>query len=205
MPPSLEPVTLIGRAVRLEPLGEVHVAGLVAAGGLDPAVWQWTVARPMNESDLRAWVADARAAADAGRELPFAAVDQASGQPIGSSRYLSIVLEHRRLEIGWTWVVPARQGSAAKTEAELLMLEHAVERLECRRVEFKTHAANERSRAALLGIGATFEGVFRKHMVMPGDGVRDSAYYSVIDNDWPRVRANLEARVARLVGRAAGP
>ena len=100
------------------------------------------------------------------------------GRPIGSSRYLNIALEHRRLEIGWTWVARAWQRTGANREAKLLMLGHAFERLGCRRVEFKTDSNNEPSRTALLGIGATFEGVFRKHMVMPDGRIRHSAYYS---------------------------
>ena len=192
----LEPVTLTGRIVRLEPLTLEHVPGL-AEVGLDPAIWRWTLARPTTEADIRAWAASAVRARDDGTELPFATLDATSGQPIGSSRYLNIVLEHRRLEIGWTWVAPAWQRSGANREAKLLMLEHAFERLGCRRVEFKTDANNEKSREALLGIGARFEGIFRNHMVMPGGGTRHSAWYSVIDEEWPEVRATLEAKLAR--------
>ena len=106
-------------------------------------------------------------------------------------------MEHRRLEIGWTWVAPAWQRSGANREAKLLMLSHAFETLGCRRVEFKTDSNNEPSRTALLGIGATFEGIFRKHMVMPGGGVRHSAWYSVIDDEWPAVKARLEELLRR--------
>jgi RimJ/RimL family protein N-acetyltransferase len=109
-------------------------------------------------------------------------------------------MEHRRLEIGWTWLAPAWQRTGANREAKLLMLTHAFDTHRCRRVEFKTDSANEPSRTALLGIGATFEGIFRKHMVMPGDGVRHSAYYSVIDDEWPAVKARLEESLARHSG-----
>jgi RimJ/RimL family protein N-acetyltransferase len=194
--PRLEPVTLAGRLVRLEPLGLDHVPRL-AEVGLDPAIWRWTIARPTSEDDLRAWAATAIAAGEAGSELPFATVDLASGRPIGSTRYLNVVLEHRRLEIGWTWIAPPWQRSGANREAKLLMLAHAFDVLGCRRVEFKTDSNNEQSRAALLGIGATFEGIFRKHIVTPGEGVRHSAYYSVIDDEWPAVRARLEAGLTR--------
>ena len=172
------------------------MAGL-AEVGLDPAIWRWTLARPTSEDDIRAWAEATIRARDGGTELPFATIDLASGRPIGSSRYLNIVLEHRRLEIGWTWVAPPWQRSGANREAKLLMLEHAFERLGCRRVEFKTDSNNAKSREALLGIGAVFEGVFRKHMVMPGDGIRHSAWYSVTDDEWPAVRAGLEASLAR--------
>lgn len=192
----IEPVTLAGRMVRLEPLTVEHVPGL-AEVGLDPEIWRWTLLRPQSEGDLLAWASSTIAARDTGTELPFATIDVATGRPIGSSRYLNIALEHRRLEIGWTWVAPAWQRTGANREAKLLMLEHAFDRLGCRRVEFKTDSNNEKSRQALLGIGAQFEGIFRNHMVMPGGRMRHSAWYSVIDDEWPDVRAGLEAKLAR--------
>jgi RimJ/RimL family protein N-acetyltransferase len=194
--PPLEPVTLEGSIVRLEPLSLDHVRGL-ADVALDPAIWRWTIARPTTEAELRTWALNAIAGRDAGAELPFATIDRATGRPIGSSRYMNIVLEHRRLEIGWTWVGTDFQRTGANREAKLLMLSHAFDTLGCRRVEFKTDALNEKSRTALLGIGATFEGIFRNHMVMPDGRMRDSAYYSVIDAEWPEVRATLEAGLRR--------
>jgi RimJ/RimL family protein N-acetyltransferase len=193
---TLEPVVLEGSRVRLEPLTLDHVPGL-AEVALDPAIWQWTLARPTSEADLRAWAEAALVGRDAGTEFPFATIDVATGRPIGSSRYMNIVLEHRRLEIGWTWVAPAWQRTGANREAKLLMLGHAFDDLGCRRVEFKTDSLNEPSRTALLGIGATFEGIFRNHMVMPDGRMRHSAYYSVIDDEWPAVRAGLERSLAR--------
>ena len=194
--PRLEPVTLEGSIVRLEPLTFDHVPGL-AEVALDPAIWRWTIARPTNEAELRTWAETAIAARTAGTELPFATIDRATGRPIGSSRYMNIVLEHRRLEIGWTWVAPGFQRTGANREAKLLMLRHAFETLGCRRVEFKTDSLNEKSRTALLGIGATFEGIFRNHMVMPDGRMRHSAWYSVTDDEWPEVRATLEAGLRR--------
>jgi RimJ/RimL family protein N-acetyltransferase len=192
----IEPVTLEGRLIRLEPLSLDHVAGL-AEVGLDPAVLRWTIARPATVDELRAWAEAAIAGRDAGTELPFATIDRATGRPIGSSRYLNIVLEHRRVEIGWTWVAPAWQRTGVNREAKLLMLAHAFDTLGCRRVEFKTDSLNEPSRTALLGIGAQFEGIFRNHMIMPEGRMRHSAYYSVIDEEWPAVRARLERSLAR--------
>ena len=192
----LDPVTLEGRRVRLVPLELDHVPALVTVA-LDPAIWRWTISRPTDEAGLRAWAETAIAGRDAGTELPFATLDAATGEPIGSTRYLNIVLEHRRLEIGWTWVAPPWQRTGANREAKLLMLGHAFDTLGCRRVEFKTDSRNEPSRTALLGIGATFEGIFRNHMVMPDGPMRHSAYYSVIDDEWPAVRAGLEASLAR--------
>ncbi|HEV7808995.1 MAG TPA: GNAT family protein [Candidatus Limnocylindrales bacterium] len=195
-PLRVEPITLPGSRVVLEPLSLDHVPAL-AEVALEPAVWQWTLARPTSEADLREWVEAALAGREAGTEMPFATLDAATRRPIGSCRYMNIVLEHRRLEIGWTWVAPAWQRTGANREAKLLMLTHAFETLGCRRVEFKTDSLNEPSRTALLGIGATFEGNFRNHMVMPGGRMRHSAYYSVIDDEWPQVKAALERSLAR--------
>lgn len=189
-PSHLEPVTLAGRIVRLEPLALDHVPRL-AEVGLDPAIWRWTIARPTTEDDLRTWAGTAIAAQAAGTELPFATLDARSGRPIGSTRFLNFVPDHRRVEIGWTWVAPAWQRTGANREAKLLMLDHAFGPLGCRRVEFKTDSNNEKSRAGLVGIGATFEGIFRNHMVMPGGGVRHSAWYSIVAEEWPDVRARL--------------
>ena len=192
----LEPVSLDGRRVRLVPLELEHVPAL-AEVALDPAIWRWTLSRPTDEGDLRVWAETAIAGRDAGGELPFATLDAATGRPIGSTRFMNIVLEHLRVEIGWTWVASPWQRTGANREAKLLMLGHAFDTLGCRRVEFKTDSRNEPSRTALLGIGATFEGIFRNHMVMPDGPMRHSAYYSVIDDEWPAVRSALEASLAR--------
>jgi RimJ/RimL family protein N-acetyltransferase len=193
---TVAPVTLEGRIVRLEPLTLEHVPGL-AEVGLDPAIWRWTIARPSTQDDLRAWAETALANRAAGTELPFVTIERATGRPIGSSRYMNIVLEHRRLEIGWTWLAPPWQRSGANREAKLLQLRHAFDVLGCRRVEFKTDSRNEASRNALLGIGAQFEGIFRNHMVMPEGPMRHSAWYSVIDEEWPDVRDRLERSLSR--------
>jgi len=192
----VRPVVLAGRRIRLEPLAQGHLDDL-AAVGLDPAIWTWTIARPADREGLREWLESALATAVTGAELPFATVDLASGRAIGSTRFLSIVPEHRRLEIGWTWVGPAFQRTGANREAKLLQLTHAFEDLGANRVEFKTDSRNEASRAALLGIGATFEGIFRNHMVMPDGPLRHSAWYSVVAEEWPAVRAHLEALLDR--------
>lgn len=202
--PSLEPaaapwavpVTLAGRRVRLEPLAAGHLDDL-AAVALEPAIWRWTIARPGDRDGLAAWLRAALANAAAGTEVPFATVDVASGRAIGSSRFLNIVPEHRRLEIGWTWVGTAFQRTGANREAKLLQLRYAFGTLGANRVEFKTDSRNEPSRTALLGIGATFEGIFRNHMVMPAGPLRHSAYYSVVVEEWPAVEARLEALLAR--------
>jgi RimJ/RimL family protein N-acetyltransferase len=151
-----------------------------------------------------AWFRASLADTDTGAECVLATIDRASREVIGSTRFHTLRPEHRGLEIGATWLIPAAWRTGANTEAKLLMLAHAFERLGCMRVEFKTDARNERSRAALAALPARFEGVFRKHMLMPGLGVRDSAYYSVTDEDWPEVRASLERRLAAAMARRAG-
>jgi RimJ/RimL family protein N-acetyltransferase len=200
--PWVEPVTLLGRHVRLEPLAATHLPGLVEAGA-DPAIWTWLHAPLTDEAAMGQWVEDALRAREAGTEMPFATLD-AAGRVIGSTRLMSIAPAHRRLEIGWTWLTPAAQGSGANSEAKLLLLEHAFDRLGALRVEFKTDARNARSRAALAGIGATFEGVARRHMLMASGRVRDSAWYAIVDEDWPAIRAHLAARLARQAP-AVGP
>jgi N-acetyltransferase len=186
---------LEGQVVVLEPLAPHHEEGLFLAAG-HSEIWQWLA--PINESReyFSLWFQASLVESEAGREGVFATIDRRSGEPIGSTRYLNVREVHRGVEIGWTWLTPAAWRTGANIEAKLLMLEHAFERLECMRVEFKTDSRNERSRAALAALPAKFEGVFRKHMVMPGVGVRDSAYYSITDEEWPEVRANLERRLA---------
>jgi RimJ/RimL family protein N-acetyltransferase len=184
-----------GRFVVLEPLALSHVDALFAAAH-DQGIFTWFPADPSGSlSDMRAMVAAALAAAEAGREVPFVVCDAAGGEPIGSTRFLEIRLEHLRAEIGFTWLTPRAWGTGANVEAKLMLLAHAFERVGLRRVEFKTDARNERSRGALLALGAQFEGIFRKHMVVRDGARRDSAYYSVIDDDWPALAQQLERRL----------
>jgi RimJ/RimL family protein N-acetyltransferase len=192
----VEPVVLESSRIRLEPLREDHLADL-ALVAFDAPLWQWTIMGAQDEAGLQRWVETARQNQDAGTERPFATIDLASGRAVGSSRFMSIVPEHRRLEIGWTWIGMAFQRTGSNREAKLLQLSHAFETLGANRVEFKTHARNEQSRNALAGIGATFEGVFRNHTIMPDGSLRDSAYFSVIVEEWPAVKAALVAGLAR--------
>lgn len=192
----ITPVTLTGTRIRMEPLAERHLDDL-ARVAFDDGVWRWITARPMDEAGLQAWFEQASANAEAGTEVPFATIHLATGRAIGSSRFMTIAPEHRRVEIGWTWVGTAFQRTGANREAKLLQLTHAFETLDARRVEFKTHARNLASRAALLGIGATFEGVLRHHTLMPDGSDRDSAFYGVIAPEWPAVKARLVTSLAR--------
>jgi RimJ/RimL family protein N-acetyltransferase len=191
---DLSPV-LQGRLVVLEPLRAEHEEPLRHAAA-DERVWRYMRFDGTDDEVFRRWFDDALSAAAAGTEAPFCIVRRADGDVVGSSRYLALRPADRVLEIGWSWIAPGAWGSGANTEAKLLLLGHAFERLGCLRVEFKTDAGNERSRAALAALPAQFEGVFRKHMLVRGGQRRDSAWYSVIDDDWPEVKAALQARVA---------
>ena len=196
----VRPVTLEGSIVRLEPLAETHLDDL-AEVAFDGDLWRWTMMDPRDRDDLEAWLDAALANASKGSERPFATVDQATGRAIGSSRFMSIVPEHRRLEIGWTWVGLEWQRHGANQEAKLLQLTHAFETLGANRVEFKTDSNNAKANPALLSIGATFEGTFRNHMILPGDRIRHSNYYAIAVEDWPAAKARLQARVAGFTGR----
>jgi N-acetyltransferase len=186
---------LEGELVVLEPLAREHAEGLWEAAQA-PEIWRWLWPAGGSRERFDIWMKMSLEAAEEGREGPFATRERAGGKLIGSSRYLNVRPADKVLEIGWTWLTPSAWGSGANVEAKLLMLGHAFETLGCQRVEFKTDARNERSRAALAALPAQFEGIMRKHMIVPEIGVRDSAYFSVIDDEWPEVRANLRNRLA---------
>ena len=188
----------VGRRVVVEPLAAEHEEGLVEAA-VAPEMFQWMPVDMASSRDaLHEWVSSTLAAAQAGHEVPYTILDRNSGRIMGSTRFLDLRLEHLRAEIGWTWVTRGAWRSGVNVETKLLLLGHAFESAGLRRVEFKTDARNERSRGALLALGAQFEGIFRKHMVVRDGGPRDSAYYSVIDDDWPALKQALQARLERL-------
>ena len=192
-PPEREALT--GSLVRLEPLSATHRDGLREAAA-DPEIWVWMDRRiPAEPGAFDRWFDTRLAVSEHGDEWCFATISVATGRPIGSSSYLTVRTEHDGLEIGWTWLNPEAWRTGANAEAKLLMLANAFDALGCIRVEFKTDSRNERSRAALEGIGATYEGIFRRHMLTHVEGVRDSAYYSITDEDWPAVRERLALRV----------
>ncbi|MEO8295630.1 MAG: GNAT family protein [Gemmatimonadota bacterium] len=184
---TLPHVPLEGSLVRLEPLQEHHIPGLCAIG-LDAELWRWTVTEVRTEADMRRYVEEAFAAAAAGSALPFATVHRASGRVVGSTRLAAIDLTNRRVEIGWTWLGREFQRTGMNTEAKYLMLAFAFETLGCNRVELKTDALNQKSRAAIRRIGAIEEGILRSHMISHGDRRRDTVYYSILREEWPSVR-----------------
>lgn len=177
-----------GRLVRLEPIAERHREGLREAAEREPQIHRFT---NMYSLGFDRWFDVALAAEN---EVPFVVVFD--GREVGSSRYLNIVPEHRRAEIGWTWLERPQWGTGVNLETKFLLLENAFERAGLMRVEFKTDARNLRVRGALLGIGASFEGIFRKHMVLP-DAIRDSAWYAITDDEWPAAKELLRAKIDR--------
>ena len=191
----LEPAVLEGEHVRLEPAGDAHVDGLWHAGRF-PELWDMRPFPVYSRDEMLAQVRAARATDGGGGRLMFATIDCASGRIVGSTCYLNIDPVNRRLEIGGTWLTPAWQRTPVNSEAKFLQLEHCFETLGCVRVEFKTDARNARSRAALARIGATEEGTLRRHLVLPDGHVRDSVYFSILDDEWPEVRDRLRAHSA---------
>ena len=188
---------LEGRIVQLEPLEARHADDLYEASR-DPRVWRWLpILQPQTREEWQAWLDDALTRVEAGLDLAFATVLRETGTAVGSTRFLALRPEHRSVEIGWTWLAPSAWGTGANTEAKLLQLEYAFEVLGCRRVEFKTDALNERANPALEALPARFEGIHRKHMLVRDGENRDSAWYSVVDDEWPAVRQRLRDRGAR--------
>ncbi len=189
---ALSTVMLQGEHVRLEPLAKAHLAALAEAG-LDEELWRWIPVPVRTVDEMAAYVETALGEQKRGVSLPFAIVEKATGRAIGSTRYGNIDHTHHRVEIGWTWVAREWQRTAVNTEAKYLLLRHAFETLGCMRVELKTDSLNERSRAAILRIGAREEGIFRNHMITASGRIRHTVYFSIIDSEWPAVKARLEA------------
>jgi N-acetyltransferase len=186
---------LEGEIVVLEPLGREHEEELRAIAA-DPDIWRWMTVRGHEPEIFTSWLDSTLTAAREGREAPYAIRLRETGDIVGSSRYLSLRPEHRGLEIGYTWHIPQVWGTGVNVEAKYLLLRHAFDDLGCMRVEFKTDALNERARAALAALPARFEGIFKSHMLVRDDTVRDSAWYAVTEGEWPAVRANLERRIS---------
>lgn len=194
----VEPVTLEGRHVLLSPMTRARADAIAAALGeaaADGSMWESKVTTIPRPEGARAYVDVALAELDAGVSMPFVTIDRASGRTVGSTRYMSIEAPHRRLEIGTTWIGKSFQRTVINTEAKYLMLRHAFETLRCIAVDLRTHEKNLQSRVAIERLGAKLDGLLRNHRIMPDGGLRNTATYSIIDSEWPEVKARLEARL----------
>lgn len=198
-PFDVRPVTLEGTFVRLEPLTVRHVFDLLEAAA-DDDVWRYmTIARPRELADVERYVA-AALSQEHGRQVAFATIDLATGRAVGSTRYFDVRPNDRGLEVGHTWIGRASWGSVINPEAKRLMLAHAFEERGAVRVQLKTDARNLRSQGAMAKLGFTREGTLRRHLLLPDGTFRDSVYFSVLADEWPTVRAHLDAIVARARG-----
>jgi N-acetyltransferase len=192
---DIRPLVLEGRLARLEPLTREHHAALSAVG-LEGNVFQWFPTPVVDDAGMLAFIDTALEGQRQGAMLPFATIDRKSGTAVGSTRFAAIDRVHKRAEIGWTWIARPWQRGGINMDTKYLMLRQAFEVWGMIRVEFKTDRLNVQSQTALAGIGATQEGIFRNHMIIPGGRVRDSVWYSVIDREWPAVKADLARRLA---------
>jgi len=195
----IAPLTLHGSHVRLEPMTMDHLDALCAVG-LDPDLWRLTVARVTTRDEMRAHIATGLKRQAEGSALLFVNVLQSENRVVGSTGFGNIDRDNRRVEIGWTWVGRPWQRTAVNTEAKYLMMRHAFETLGCVRVELKTDSINERSRNAILRLGAKQEGILRNHMIVQGGRLRHTVYYSVIAEEWPGVKAGLERKLDSVRG-----
>lgn len=192
-----EPITLKGQFVHLEPLSMQHRDQLAEAAQ-DYSIWRWMLLVIRTPEDAQTYIETALKAQSEGRQIPFATIEKASGQVIGSTRFDLIDTPHRSLEIGHTWINPKWQRTPINTEAKYLMLRHAFEMLNCIRVQLKTDVLNEKSRDAILRLGAKQEGILRNHLIIPYSGrIRNSILFSITDQEWPTVKADLERKLAR--------
>jgi N-acetyltransferase len=193
-----EPVTLEGKHVRLEPLSLDHLDPLTAVG-LDPELWKFTKVNVTSRDEMRAYIEDALRAQAHGTAMAFVTREKKSNTIVGSTRFADIDGHNRTLEIGWTWIARSYQRTAINTEAKYLMLRHAFEKMDARRVMLKTDETNLKSRAAIARIGAKQEGILRNHMLVWGGRNRNSVIFSIIAEEWPEVKRNLEAKLAQRV------
>ena len=191
---NIAPIVLAGRHVRLEPLTLQHHAPFCEIG-LNEDIWRWFPTPVHSREDMLEYIRTGLQWQAQGTALPFATIEQDSGRVIGSTRYMNIDDPNRKVEIGSTWLGRPWQRTAANTEAKYLMLRHAFERLGCIRVELKTDVLNQKSRNAILRIGAKEEGIFRNHVVCAGGRIRDSVWYSIVDSEWPQVKLALEQKM----------
>lgn len=189
----MAPVRIEGRHVVLEPMTAGDGAALLAAAD-DPELFRYLPDPLQSLADHEAWVERALSEQSQGRALPYTIRLRDSGEVVGTTRFGSIEMAHRRAEIGWTWIARRVQRSAVNTECKLRLLSLGFDQMNLNRIELKTDSLNERSRTAILRIGATQEGIFRNHMVMPDGRLRHTVWFSIVRDEWPAVRAGLETR-----------
>lgn len=192
---KIEPITLEGNFVRLEPLSINHLDQFCEAG-LDEELWRWIPTQISNRQEMKNYIEVALDEQDRGISLPFATIEKSTNKAIGSTRFGNITVKDRRAEIGWTWIAKDWQRTFVNTEAKLLMLTHAFETWKCIRVEFKTDALNEKSRNAILRLGAKQEGIFRQHVICQSGRLRDSVYFSILDSEWAQIKKQLDAKLS---------
>jgi len=186
---------IAGTRVRLEPLGALHADDLLAVGR-DESIWTYLTRGPLiDRTDVLQWIHKAAALRDKGEQIPFAIVDAATNRAVGSTRFMDIRLHDRAIEIGYTWLAPSLQRTAINTECKLLLLKHAFETMGAGRVQLKTDSRNLRSQTAIARLGAVREGVLRRNMRTRNDVIRDTVYFSILEEEWPAVRSRLESRL----------
>jgi len=193
----VEPVVLENEFVRLEPITPEHLGELCKIG-LESEIWRWSPEQITTPDEMKKYIETALGEQRRGASMPFVTIDKETGKIVGSTRFGNIDVNNRRAEIGWTWINPAWQRTFVNTAAKLLMLAHAFENWKCIRVEFKTDAVNEKSRNAILRLGAKQEGIFRQHMICASGRLRDSVYFSILDNEWHNVKENLLRKLGRI-------
>jgi N-acetyltransferase len=194
---EVKPIVLQGQHVRLAPMTEAHIPALAEIGVGQP-FWDFMVyGRMETGEDMRGWALDILSRAEKGADLPFVAIQLASGRVAGATRYMNIMPNDRGLEIGGTWYGPEFQRTVVNTECKYLLLRHAFETLGCIRVQLKTDLRNERSQKAIERIGAVREGILRNHMILPDGYYRHSVFYSILDTEWPEVKKRLEEMLER--------
>lgn len=192
----LGPITLTGEHLRLEPMRIGHAAALLEAGR-DPAIWEWMPVRPTTPAAMDAWIKKALLAESQGREYPFVVMRLLDGRTIGSTRYLGVQEDDRTVEIGWTWYAPDAWGGVVNPEAKYLLMRHAFDTWHAIRVALKTDIRNLHSQAAIRKLGAKFEGTLRNERIRPDGSYRDTVLFSIVESEWPAVKANLEQRIQR--------
>src|SRR5438132_9620845 len=191
---DISPVTLEGQYVRLEPLTQAHVGPLIAAAS-DGELWNTQVTIIPQPAGMKDYIQAALDGQAQGRELPFVIINKSSNQVVGTTRFYEIRPNDRAAAIGYTWLAKSAQRTLVNTESKLLLLTHAFEHWRCNRVELITDVLNEQSRAAILRLGAQQEGILRKHLILPSGRIRDSVIFSIIDEEWPQVKARLTAKL----------